>query len=261
MLLPRRTLAILLAIMGGAVVQASLATSQRAELPDGFVHLSTIDPTILQDIRYAGPHNFTGRPVPDYEAANCILTLKAAEALRGVQDRLREMALSLKVYDCYRPARAVEAFAAWTESEGGEETKAEFFPDIDKSELFTLGWLARRSGHSRGSSVDVAIMPLPPPVQRAYVPGEPLARCDAPREQRFPDNSLDFGTGYDCFSEKSYTADTSIGDEARKNRDLLVRLMRDAGFRNYQREWWHFDFSGEPFPHTYFDFSVTAPPS
>ena len=231
-----------------------------AELPEGFAYLSAVDPTILQDIRYAGSHNFFGRPVPGYEAAACILAQRAAEALRDIQDRLREMALSLKVYDCYRPARAVEAFATWAESEGGEETKAEFYPDIDKSELFTLGWLARRSGHSRGSAVDVTLVALPPPVQRAYASGEPLTRCDAPRAERFPDNSLNFGTGYDCFSEKSYTADTSIGGEAIENRELLLRVMRDAGFRNYHREWWHFDFSAEPFPETYFDFPVTAPP-
>jgi D-alanyl-D-alanine dipeptidase len=183
------------------------ARAAPAELPENFVHLSAVDPTILQDIRYAGQHNFFGRPVPGYEAATCILTRPAAEALRDVQNGLREMALSLKVYDCYRPARAVEAFAAWTESEGGEETKAEFYPDIDKSELFTLGWLARRSGHSRGSAVDVTLVALPPPAQRAYEPGERLTPCDAPRAERFPDNGLDFGTGYDCFGEKSYTAD------------------------------------------------------
>ena len=179
--------------VAAAAILVQAAKLYAAELPEGFVHLSVVDPTILQDIRYAGSHNFFGRPVPGYEAAACILTLPAAEALRDVQDRLREMALSLKVYDCYRPTRAVVAFAAWSETEGGEETKAEFFPDIEKSQLFTLGWLARRSGHSRGSAVDVTLVALPPPVQRAYMPGEALARCDAPRAERFPDNSLDFG--------------------------------------------------------------------
>lgn len=230
-----------------------------AELPDGFVHLRIVDPTILQEMRYAGTHNFVGRTIPGYEAAECILTKKAAEALKGVQDRLREKFLTLKVYDCYRPKRAVSAFVAWSEIAGDEDTKAEFYPDIDKNRLFESGWIARRSGHSRGSSVDLTIVPLPPPAQRTYEAGELLIPCDEPKGVRFPDNSLDFGTGYDCFSLKSYTADTSVTEDAQTNRALLVELMAEAGFKNYRREWWHFDLIDEPFAKTYFDFPVTAP--
>lgn len=245
--------------LAAPVVAAGFAAVAFAELPEGFVYLRHVDPTILQEMRYAESHNFTGRPVPGYEAAECILTREAAEALRGVQDRLRDMFLTLKVYDCYRPERAVHAFVAWSEVAGDTQTKAEFYPDADKSRLFEQGWIARRSRHSRGSTVDLTIVPLPPPRQRAYEPGEPLSPCDAPAGARFPDNSLDFGTGYDCFSPKSYTADTSVGGDAQANRAMLVELMAEAGFRNYRREWWHFELIDEPFPDTAFDFPVSAP--
>lgn len=234
------------------------AQAAAAELPEGFAYLRQVDPTILQEMRYAGPHNFTGRPVPGYEAPECILARQAAEGLKHVQDRLRQKYLSLKVYDCYRPKRAVAAFVTWAKATNDVETKAEFYPDVDKRLLFK-GWIAQRSAHSRGSAVDLTIVPLPPPKQRAYEPGELLIPCDEGKNIRFPDNSLDFGTGFDCFSLKSYTADDSVGEEAVANRKLLVELMAEAGFENYRREWWHFELTDEPFPQTYFDFPVTAP--
>jgi D-alanyl-D-alanine dipeptidase len=128
-------------------------------LPKGFVYLRDIDPTIVQDIRYAGSHNFVGRPIKGYLAAECILSAPAANALALVQKKLAEKKLSLIVWDCYRPNRAVADFFAWSRDSARSEMKAEFYPRTDKAKLFALGYIAIRSAHSRGSTVDVGIVP------------------------------------------------------------------------------------------------------
>src|ERR1700732_2196452 len=127
-------------------------------LPEGFVYLRDIDPTIVQDIRYAGSHNFVGRPIRGYLAAECILSEPAANALEAVQNRLAEKKLSLIVWDCYRPKRAVDDFLQWSKDPTHSEMKTEFYPRTDKEKLFALGYLARRSAHSRGSTVDLGIV-------------------------------------------------------------------------------------------------------
>src|ERR1700688_757541 len=137
-------------------------------LPKDFVYLRDIDPTIVQDIRYAGSHNFVGRPIRGYLAAECILSVSAANALETVQRKLTEKKLSLIVWDCYRPERAVEDFLQWSKDPTHFEMKAEFYPRTDKEKLFALGYLARRSAHSRGSTVDLGLVPsgfsaAPPP--------------------------------------------------------------------------------------------------
>ena len=137
-------------------------------LPKGFVYLRDIDPTIVQDIRYAGSHNFVGRPIRGYLAAECILSEPAANALKAVQRKLAEKKLSLIVWDCYRPKRAVDDFLQWSKDPARYEMKAEFYPRTDKQKLFALGYLAKPSAHSRGSTVDLGIVPIgfssaPPP--------------------------------------------------------------------------------------------------
>src|SRR5258707_13025431 len=128
-------------------------------LPKGFVYLRDLDPTIVQDIRYAGSHNFVGRPIRGYLAAECILSVSAANALETVQRMLTEKKLSLIVWDCYRPKRAVEDFFQWSKDPARAEMKTEFYPRTDKQSLFALGYLAVRSAHSRGSTVDLGIVP------------------------------------------------------------------------------------------------------
>ncbi|HOV05429.1 MAG TPA: M15 family metallopeptidase [Hyphomicrobiales bacterium] len=248
------------AIAAPASAGDAAANAKAAGLADRFVFLRDVDPTILQDMRYAGRHNFVGERIDGYEAAECILTEPAARALKRVQDELRGRGLSLKVYDCYRPARAVAHFVRWAEKAGDQGMKAEFYPKVDKGKVFALGYIARRSGHSRGSSVDLTIVKLPPAFQPDYLPGEPLTACTAPVGERYPDNGLDYGTGYDCFDDKSHTGSTAVGAEARANRKFLVEAMRRAGFSNYAKEWWHYDFGKPPYPKTYFDFPVTAHP-
>lgn len=244
---PAALLLVVLLISGG------LPASATDGLPDGFVRLRSVDPTIKQAIRYAGPWNFTGRPVPGYGAPECILTTRAAEALRDVQAVLKGDGLGLKVFDCYRPARAVAAFVRWAGRSGGDAAlKQRYHPKYQRRQLLG-GYIATRSGHSRGSSVDVTIVDL------ARLPDDK----DALRDGCVAHDGgaeVDMGTGFDCFDPRSRTASSAVGQAARADRRRLLDIMRAHGFRNYAGEWWHFTLRGEPFPRTWFDFEVTAVP-
>jgi len=239
------------------LVGLSPATPAPAELPAGFVYLGDVDASIVQDIRYAGSHNFIGRPIAGYEAAECVLTEKAARALAKVQAQLAPKKLSLIVWDCYRPTRATDEFVRWTKDPNDTKMKAEFYPRIDKSQIFELGYLSTRSAHSRGSTVDLGIAPIGAAVPR-FDPAVPLASCVAGKAQRFEDGALDFGTGYDCMDELSATVHAAINAQAQANRLMLRNLMVAAGFKPYRREWWHFELIDEPFPHRSFDFPIRA---
>jgi zinc D-Ala-D-Ala dipeptidase len=219
-----------------------------------FVSITDVDPTIIVEARYHGPHNFTGRPIAGYEAPKCLLTSAAAHALAAVQADVRAYGLTLKTYDCYRPQRAVDDFVRWARVPGDTAMKAEFFPAVDKRNLFSDGYIAERSGHSRGSTVDLTLVPLPAPAQPEFTSGDALRDCRA--EQRFADNSLDMGTGYDCFDPLSHTANPAVGPAAARNRLLLRLAMEKHGFSNYVNEWWHFTLRDEPWPDTYFDIPV-----
>ena len=240
------------AVLGPGVAGAA------SPAPADFVALRSADPTILQDIRYATPHNFTGRVVDGYTAPVCLLTAPAAQALHRVQQGLVPRGYSLKVYDCYRPQRAVDRFVAWAADPGDQSMKAEFYPEVAKSRLFAEGYIARRSGHSRGSTVDLTIVKLPAAPVRAYRPGERPVSCYAPRPQRFPDSSIDMGTGFDCFDGRAHTLDPRVTGTARTDRLWLHRLMKGAGFTGIPEEWWHFTYRAEPHPDTYFDFPVSS---
>jgi zinc D-Ala-D-Ala dipeptidase len=224
--------------------------------PAQFVSLHDVDPTVVQEIRYFTPHNFTGAPVDGYRRPMCVLTRPAAEALHRAQTVLLRRGYSLKVYDCYRPQRAVDGFAAWAADPGDQRMKAEFYPRVDKTRLFADGYIARRSGHSRGSTVDLTIVRLPALPTRPYLSGEPLKPCYGPQAGRFPDNSADMGTGFDCFDPLARTLDPRIRGVRLANRLLLKHTMEGQGFVNLPAEWWHYTFEPEPFPGTYFDFPV-----
>jgi zinc D-Ala-D-Ala dipeptidase len=200
------------------------------ERPAAFVDAATLVPGLVVEMRYAGPHNFVGRPIDGYEAPRCLLTRAAATALTEVAHDLAPRGLTLKVFDCYRPVRAVAHFVRWAHDLRDTAGKREFYPGVDKSTLFRDGYISSHSGHSRGSTVDLT-----------------LARDG---------QELDMGTPFDFFSVRSWPGSADVSAEAKANRALFAAAMRRRGFRPYDREWWHFTLSREPFPTMYFDFPV-----
>jgi D-alanyl-D-alanine dipeptidase len=233
-----------------AVVTLTLAFPAVAQqLPVGFVYLRDIDHAIAQDMRYAGPNNFTGAPLPGYDAAECVLREPAARALAAVRADLAAQGLGLKVYDCYRPARAVQAMLRWAGAPPAEEVDDRSFPQIPKSALLAQGYIAGHSAHSTGLAVDLTLV----------APGAP--QKPPPGPCRGPgDDSLNMGTTFDCFDPQSDTDARGIGAEARRHRALLVAAMRRHGFANYRREWWHFSYSGATAKAS-FDFPIVARPA
>ncbi|MGV9255156.1 M15 family metallopeptidase [Streptomyces sp. NPDC003697] len=241
-------------------VTAASATAQATPepgAPQDFVALSTVDPTIIQEIRYFTPHNFVGERVDGYRQPLCILTRPAAEALHQAQRQLLRRGYTLKVYDCYRPQRAVDHFVRWAQDLGDQRMKGEFYPDVDKTRLFQDGYIAEKSGHSRGSTMDLTLVKLPAKPTPPYTPRMPLVPCYAPRAERFPDNSVDMGTGYDCFDTLAHTLDPRVQGQQRANRLLLKSTLEALGFVNLAEEWWHYTYKPEPYPDTYFDFPVS----
>lgn len=204
-------------------------------LPKGFVYVDTIIPDLVIELRYHTEHNFVGQQIDGYLKPRCILTREAAEALLHVQKELNPFGLGLKVFDAYRPQQAVDHFVRWAENLDDTRTKAEFYPDIDKGTLFRDGYIAGRSSHSRGSTVDVTLISIQP---------ETLGK------------ELDMGTGFDFFGPSSWPFFPGISPGRRSNRMLLHLLMKKHGFKPYPEEWWHFTLSDEPFPKTYFNFPV-----
>ena len=231
------------------------ACTRVPELPDMngmFVDLATVEPTIQKDIRYYGEYNFIGRRINGYRAAKCMLVRKAAVALQQAQTLALRQGYSLKVYDCYRPQQAVDDFVAWALDINDTKMQSRFYPAVPKDKLFDLGYIAVQSGHSRGSTVDITLVPATSRASRVVTAHLPYD-CRADKADRYPDNSLDMGTGYDCFDELSHTDNPAIVGVARQNRDKLREIMEAAGFVNYANEWWHYTLSDEPYPDTYFD--------
>jgi D-alanyl-D-alanine dipeptidase len=202
-------------------------------LPDNFVYLEDVDPSIIQEIKYFTHDNFIGRPIAGYETARCILTRPAALALTKIQKQLQSQSLSLKVFDCYRPQTAVNDFIKWSQDASDQKMKATYYPRINKADVFTLGYVAEKSGHTRGSTVDLTIV----------------------RVDHQSINELAMGTHFDFMDERSHYFSDHIQNESRENRQLLRTVMQ-TDFEPYDMEWWHFTLKNEPFPETYFDFAV-----
>lgn len=225
------------------------------DVPAGFVEIREVIPDIILDLRYCTNHNFLGVPVEGYKAEKCYLTKAAADSLAKIQAELKKFNLSLKIYDAYRPQRAVDHFVKWAKNFADTITKKEFYPTVDKSRLFADGYIAQKSGHSRGSTVDLTIVPIPLPHQPEFDINNQCG-CYESADKRFKDNSIDMGTGFDCFSEFSHTLNFNLSPQQRANRLLLKSLMDKYGFKNLAEEWWHFTLRNEPFPNTYFNFEI-----
>ncbi|MEI6864434.1 M15 family metallopeptidase [Flavicella sp.] len=206
--------------------------SQTALRPKGFKDVKIEIPSVLLEIRYFGTHNFIGKPIDGYHKPLAILSEEAIQKLKKIQAELKKLDLGLKIFDAYRPQSAVDSFVSWAKVESDTLMKAEFYPEIDKKDLFKLGYLATRSGHTRGSTVDLTLVHL-----------------ETGKE-------LDMGSPYDFFGKASWTFDRSAIDNIRKNRLLLRGLMLKNNFKPYQYEWWHFTLKEEPYPNTYFNFPI-----
>lgn len=202
------------------------------ELPEGFVYVKSVIPDLDVELRYYGSNNFVGDTIDGYKANRLIMTKNATEKLKLVQDELQKQNLCLKVYDGYRPQRAVNHFIRWAKDLNDTINKSQFYPDVAKKHLFKEEYIASRSGHSRGSTLDLTIT--------NGETGEPL----------------DMGSPYDFFGKQSWVNYENITEEQKKNRQLLQTVMLKHNFRNYPKEWWHFTLRWEPFPKAYFDFEI-----
>jgi zinc D-Ala-D-Ala dipeptidase len=241
-----------LAAPGNAVAKDPVA-------PKGaFVSLHQVAPSILLDVRYRAYHNFIGRPIRGYREADCIVTRQAADALIKVQAAVRAKGYTLKMYDCYRPQRAVDDFVAWGKRVKEQRMKAEFYPREPKSRVFKDGYIAKKSGHTNGSTVDLTLVKLPAGREGTYKRGQKLFNCAGPHRKRFKDSSIDMGTGYDCFDSASHPFSRKIHGRQRANRLRLRSAMLAQGFKPLPTEWWHFTLGNEPFPDTFFDFPVAV---
>ncbi|SED49966.1 D-Ala-D-Ala dipeptidase vanX. Metallo peptidase. MEROPS family M15D [Tenacibaculum sp. MAR_2010_89] len=201
-------------------------------LPEGFSYVKDIDPTILRELRYCNHNNFVGIPVNGYNDDVLITSTLTAKALKKVQAELTKKGYSLKVFDAYRPQTAVNHFVKWARVINDTLMKQQYYPNLNKRHLFKLGYIATKSGHSRGSSVDLTIVNIK------------------------TGKELDMGSPYDFFGVSSHITFQKLTKNQKKNRSLLQQSMKKFGFRPYKNEWWHFTLRNEPFPNTYFDFPI-----
>lgn len=224
--------------------------------PDHMVYVRTIEPGIEQDMRYAGAHNFTGHPLDGYEAPECLLSVEAAKALARVQAALHEQGYGLKVFDCYRPRRAVADMGRFA-TEPGDPLKAEFYPRVDKQDFWRLGYVAKVSNHSKGSTVDLTMTGPGALPADTWTSSVSPVDCTAEYGRRWHDGAVDMGTGFDCFDERAHTDSTQISAAAKANRQRLNSAMEKEGFVGYSAEWWHFTYTRDATLKNVMDFPIT----
>jgi D-alanyl-D-alanine dipeptidase len=228
--------ALLAAVSAGATFAAEVPRVSDAQTAEagGMVSIQSLVPDMQLEMRYASDTNFVGERVRGYEAARCYLLKPVAEALRRVELSLREQSMRLKIFDCYRPVRAVQHFVEWADDLNDQMTKARYYPNLDKSELLGV-YISPTSGHSRGATVDLTLM-----------------RCDVNHKCA----DLDMGTDFDFFDVLAHTNSPQITPQQRENRQRLRTAMEKEGFQNYPMEWWHYTFEPEPSRDVAYDFPV-----
>lgn len=220
----------LMLFMTPAAAQRSIAPND----PTGFVVLAEVVPDIIQEIRYYSTYNFVGERIDGYYQPCALMTIEAATALKAVSDDLKALGYRLKVYDAYRPQMAVSHFVRWAEDIGDTRMKKYFYPEVDKTRLFAEGYIAAKSGHSRGSTVDLTLFDMK------------------------TGKEVDMGGTFDYFGELSHPDYKEITEAQYNNRMILRDAMIRHGFKPLEEEWWHFTLKDEPYPDTYFTFPVTA---
>ena len=247
--------AILAIICGAGVLTCCGHKEDPVVLPtedsSAFVTITDVVPDVIMEIRYYGTYNFVGARIDGYEEPTALLTKKAAEALKAVSDAVMAQGFRLKIYDAYRPQKGVDHFVRWAADLSDTKMKTYFYPDLDKSVLFEQEYIMEKSGHTRGSTVDLTLFDMA------------------------TENELDMGGTFDWFGPEShpdfcgnpetgeYTGNNSASPVGRsitqqqfKNRMILRKAMLDHGFKPLDSEWWHFTLRDEPFPDTYFTFPV-----
>ena len=200
----------------------------------GFVLVSDYVPAVIQEIRYYSTYNFVGDRIDGYEQPCAILTKEAARALKGISNKLNVMGYRIKVFDAYRPATAVKHFTLWGVDDLDLRMKPFFYPNLEKQELFRKGYIASKSTHSRGSTVDLTLLDMK------------------------TGKEVDMGSPFDYFSELSHPDYKGVTKEQYENRMFLQDMMVRGGFEPIDCEWWHFTLRDEPYPDTYFDFPVSS---
>jgi D-alanyl-D-alanine dipeptidase len=208
------------------------AVKKKRKLPKGFVYVDEVIPAAMFDIRYYGKYNFVGTRIDGYKAPLAILSVKAANALKSVNAELERKGYVLLIYDAYRPQKAVDHFTRWARDPKDTKMKKDFYPEVDKSKVFKLGYVASKSGHTRGSTVDLTI---------AYKKSGII---------------VDMGSPYDFFGEVSSHGTKLITAKQTANRNILKNAMLKHGFKLYEKEWWHYTLKIEPYPNRYFNFDV-----
>ena len=213
-------------------LSGSAEAGMKPQDSSGFVLLSEAVPDVILEIRYYSTYNFVGERVDGYDAPVAMLTKEAAEALRNVSDELLTKGYRLKIYDAYRPQSAVNHFVRWANNLKDTRMKKYFYPELKKGAIFKNGYVARKSGHSRGSTVDLTLFDMN------------------------TGQEADMGGTFDYFGQRSHFAYKKLTKEQRANRDMLRDVMTRHGFKGISTEWWHFTLKDEPYPNTYFDFPV-----
>jgi len=202
------------------------ANNNTSTKTEHFTNINNTLPSIHYDMRYTTSNNFIGSPIDGYREPICYLTNETLPALQKVQKRVQELGHTLRIFDCFRPQRAVDHFVRWAKNIDDTKMKQHYYPNVKKKDLFKDGYIATKSGHSRGSTLDLTI------------------------------DGLDMGTSFDYFDPRSHTDSTAVTKEQHKNRIYLKKVMEENGFKNYAEEWWHYTLKEEPFTDIYFDFAV-----